>query len=891
MAVKVGTRLGPYEVTGQIGAGGMGEVYRAHDTTLDRDVAIKVLPDAFAIDPERLARFEREAKVLASLNHPNIAAIYGLETSEETRALVLELVEGPTLQDRIAQGPIPLDEALPIARQIAEALEAAHEQGIIHRDLKPANVKVKDDGTVKVLDFGLAKALEPALSDTDAAKSPTLTAADTRMGVIMGTPAYMSPEQARGGIADRRSDVWAFGVVLFEMLTGQATFDHATDGVVDDEQGKTVSDTMALVLTKEPDWATLPANTPVPVRRLLRRCLEKVPKQRLSSISDARLDIDDARTAPSDETTEAASIARPAFWQRPVPLLVAGLFLAVVSGLAVWTLRAPGASASAIPRLANPIQITSAIGVEDYPAWSRDGQMLAYVSRQDGNADIWITPIGGRPLNRTADHSGEDLAPAWSPDGREIAFFSDRDGGGLFAMAALAGTPRMIEPVQLGNTRGQWYSATWLANGTELAYEERNILKIVTLRTGEIRRVDLPGTEIGTPAELSWSADERYVAYWVGEGVGSATGQIWVLRQSDGEGVPVTDGQTWNVGPSWMPDGGALYFVSNRGGGRDLWQQRLSGERVPVGEPERVTAGVGMRHAVVSPDGTKLAYVRGGEVSNVWRVPILDGRRATWAEAEQFTFDEAYAEGVDVSPDGTRLLISSDRSGNHDLWTLPVGGGEMQQLTTDPAMDCCGRWSPDGEDVSFYSLWSGNRDIWVMPVGGGPARQLTSHEATDYRPAWSPDGSELVFQSRRDVTSALWIVDVGTGELRPLVSDAGGEPVWSPDGQWVAYNWQAALWRVPAAGGEPEELTRSEAAPAVWSADSLELYFERSGNYWALSLADRSERRLTEFEGRHGSLLESEVHSTDGQYLYFLWNTDIGDIWVADLVWEEAIQD
>ena len=320
MALHPGSKLGVYEVTAKIGAGGMGEVYRAHDTTLDRDVAIKVLPDAFATDPERLARFEREAKVLASLNHPNIAAIYGLERSADTRALILELVEGPTLQDRIAKGPIPLDEALPIARQIAEALEAAHEQGIIHRDLKPANVKVKDDGTVKVLDFGLAKALGPDLSDLDAANSPTMTmtAAATKMGVIMGTAAYMSPEQARGKTVDKRADIWAFGVVLFEMLTGRQAFG-----------GTDISETLAAVLKTDLDLGALPGGTSRTIRRLLGRCLQKDRAKRARDIGDVRLELEEAADAPADDTGQEGmgAPAPPVLWHRPVPAAIVALVL------------------------------------------------------------------------------------------------------------------------------------------------------------------------------------------------------------------------------------------------------------------------------------------------------------------------------------------------------------------------------------------------------------------------------------------------------------------------------------------------------------------------------------------------------------------------------------
>ena len=339
MPLQPGTTLGPYSVIAQIGAGGMGEVYRAHDPKLNRDVALKVLPDDFAQDPERLARFKREAQVLASLNHPNIAAIYGLEDSGETHALVLELVEGPTLQDRISQGPIPLDEALPIAKQIAEALEAAHEQGIIHRDLKPANIKVTPDGVVKVLDFGLAKALEPERTEEDIANSPTMsmTAAATKMGMIMGTAAYMSPEQAKGRPVDKRTDIWAYGVVLFEMLTGRQAFG-----------GTDISETLAAVLRQDMDWDELPSTTPPVIRKLLRRCLTRDRKNRLADISVARLDIDDADgEGDASEPVGTTVLGQPAVWQRPIPVVLTVVGVALLTGFAVWRQPRPALLARA----------------------------------------------------------------------------------------------------------------------------------------------------------------------------------------------------------------------------------------------------------------------------------------------------------------------------------------------------------------------------------------------------------------------------------------------------------------------------------------------------------------------------------------------------------------
>ena len=401
----------------------MGQVYRAIDTKLDRDVALKILPDAFVHDPERLARFQREAKVLASLNHPNIAAIHGLEESGDSPALVLEYVEGPTLQDRISQGPIPLDEALPIARQIAEALEAAHERGIIHRDLKPANVKVKADGTVKVLDFGLAKALDPAPGSApaaDAENSPTMTAAPaTELGVIMGTAAYMSPEQARGKSVDKRSDIWAFGCLLFETLTGRRAFDR-----------ETVTDTLAAIIGVEPSWETLPAAVPPSVQRLLRRCLRKDPLGRLRDIGDARIEIGEALIErPIDSTITQAAASRAVTKERVGSLgrYIGGTALVVAALLVGYLGR--GLRPTTTTEVWNTRQITGLQAIESQPSLSPDGQFIVYTSDQRGNLDIYWQLVDGQNVqNLTESSQADDYQPAFSPDGSRIAFRSDRGG-------------------------------------------------------------------------------------------------------------------------------------------------------------------------------------------------------------------------------------------------------------------------------------------------------------------------------------------------------------------------------------------------------------------------------------------------------------------------------
>jgi eukaryotic-like serine/threonine-protein kinase len=429
LALTPGTRLGPYEVTAQIGVGGMGEVYRATDTNLKRSVAIKVLPTSVAADAERLTRFQREAEVLAALNHPNIAAIYGLERSEATTALVMELVEGPTLADRIAQGAIPLDEALPIAKQVAEALEAAHEHGIIHRDLKPANIKLRPDATVKVLDFGLAKAMEPVGPAPNVSQSPTITTpAMTQAGMILGTAAYMSPEQARAKPVDKRTDIWAFGCLLFEMLTGRRAF-----------MGEDVSETLATVLKGEPDWTALPTTTPPAIRSLLRRCLQRAPDRRLRDISDARFQIEDALNEPP----AFGAPAPPG--KRGMRLLWAGGALAVVVATAgaTWYSKPSPPEADEVrldistPPTTDPTSI----------AISPDGRTIVFTALSNGEEELWLRSLS-HPAARALPGTKGAVYLFWSPDSVSIGFFADAqlkridvESGAVQTLAANAGGP------------------------------------------------------------------------------------------------------------------------------------------------------------------------------------------------------------------------------------------------------------------------------------------------------------------------------------------------------------------------------------------------------------------------------------------------------------------
>ena len=521
MPLNVGDRLGPYEITGELGAGGMGIVLRARDTKVDRDVALKVLPEAFTQDPDRLARFEREAKVLASLNHPNIGSIYVLEEAEggKFRALVLELVEGPTLADRIKRGPIPLDEALPIAKQIAEALEAAHEQGVIHRGLKPANIKVREDGTVKVLDFGLAKAFQPDASDPNMSQSPTisLTAAATQRGMVLGTAAYMAPEQAKGKPIDKRADIWAFGAVLFEMLTGQKPF-----------VGDDVSKTLARVIDREPDWSALPKNVPPVLGTFLRGCLEKNPKQRVHDVADVRLAMEGAFEPAVTAVSEPTASLTLRVWQRPSGIAATALMTLALGALAVWGLRVPD-----VPSVTRfTVQLPSALVPGPGPplALSRDGGRLVYAI---GSGQLYSRSLDQLEATAIPGTDGARV-PFFSPDGQWVGF---ADNQALEKVSLAGGPPFTLCPVPA--VPG---GATWGQDETIVFTDQsRSGLMVVSAAGGEPTPLTTVNSENGEMDHLwpDMTPDGRAVLFTVWSG-SVETAQIAVVSLATGEQTTLT---------------------------------------------------------------------------------------------------------------------------------------------------------------------------------------------------------------------------------------------------------------------------------------------------------------------------------------------------------------
>src|SRR5262245_53200234 len=687
VTLQAGTRLGPYEIQSALGAGGMGEVYRATDTNLGRQVAIKVLPEAFAQDPDRVVRFEREAKTLASLNHPNIAIIHGLEKSQGAYALVMELVEGEDLSQRIARGPIPIDDALPIAKQIVEALEAAHEQGIIHRDLKPANVKVRSDGTVKVLDFGLAKLAEAGPTTAGLSPlsiSPTITSpAMTGVGVLLGTAAYMSPEQAKGRIADKRSDIWAFGAVFYEMLTARRPFD-----------AEDVSSTLAKVIEREPDWTRLPAGTPAAIARVLRRCLEKDPKRRLRDISDLRFDIEEASNRSHVGVTAGLDVSRRGRTFSWVAGAVAALAVVAVAGLLLRDFVRPAPPETLLQVVTPPTADAVSMAV------SPDGRTLVFVGSNQGRSQLFL-----RPMNSTAAQPlpGTEFAsyPFWSPDSRAVGFFA---GGQLKRVNVSGGAVQMIAPAPLG------IGGTW--NNDDIILFNRSAsggLARVSAAGGTVREV----THVESPRAPYHSfpyflPDGRHFLFFAP--VGAQAPGVYIGDVESGAASRLFESDS----PAVYAATGHLLFIRQDtlfAQPFDATNRRLLGDPFPVVEHPARDGGW---YAGAMSAGTGVLAYRTGSSGN---------RQLAWFDrsgkplGEIATADLAALLDPELSPDGNRVAL--DRANpNRDVWVLEPARRIDTRFTFDPALDFAPVWSPDGGRIVVSSSRWGPVTLYVKSSTG-----------------------------------------------------------------------------------------------------------------------------------------------------------------------------
>ena len=804
----IGRTLGHYRITEEIGKGGMGVVYRATDTKLNRDVALKILPEQFANDPERMARFEREAQVLASLNHPNIAAIHGVEEDGGVRCLVLELVEGPTLADRLKSGSFPIEEALDIARQMAEGIEAAHEKGIIHRDLKPANVKVKDDGTVKVLDFGLAKALEPPKGETTLDHSPTVSQAATRAGTLLGTVAYMSPEQARAKPTDRRADIWAFGVVLFEMLAGQRPF-----------RGGTVSDIITSILSREPDWAELPAKTPPLVRRVLRRCLEKKAKDRLHHIADARIEVEDS-TGEIGVEAAAAGVPedrRTTLWKRLLPW-AAGIVLALVAGTAVWYLR-PAAPEPAVRKFALAVEDLQADAAHPLVI-SPEGEEIVYAS----GGRLWIRALDQlepRELPNTENAS----KPFWSPDSSWLVFSVEKK---LWKIPAGGGERVPIADLPTaGGAEG-----AWLPDGRIIYTTGSTGLRIVSSQGGISAELLAPGPDESDFHDTSVLPDGRGALFVVHRGP-DATDTIAVFDGTDRKNIFQIDGGEVRD-PAYSPTGHILYW---RWGSNDgLWALPFSLSRLEVTGDPFLVDGRGETPSV-STDGT-LVYFQGEGAGGTAQLVWVNRK----GEVEEKVGEPLPLHPFfDLSPDGRKVAIGVGNRVEGDIWVLDLERGTRARLTSAVGRETATSWSPDGAYI-YYTHSDDEGIAHVMRKaadGTGEAETMAKGQL----PFVSPDGKYIFYLIVGADTGADLAFFPLEGDGKPVkFLDSDANELWgqvSPNGRYVAYTSNASgkyevyIQHFPSGDGKPAIegkwlVSVNGGMRSCWSRDGGKLYYRES---------------------------------------------------------------
>ena len=785
MPVLSGRRLGAYQLQERIGSGGMGEVYRAHDTRLGRDVAIKILPHGFTADPDRQARFDREARVLAALNHPNIGAVYGFEedlteSGETVRGIVLELIEGETLRERVRRHPLPFGEAVVIAKQIADALDVAHEKGIIHRDLKPANIKVAPDGVVKVLDFGLAKIAD------DAAFTQSVVPGNTVEGAILGTAAYMSPEQARGQSVDKRTDIWAFGCVLFEMLTGRAPFAR-----------ETMSDTLAAILEAQPEWHFLPASTPPNVLRLLERCLAKDTKRRMRDIADARIELEepvtaspsiardrmDARTQPGLMTT--LSSRRLAWWLAASGVVIVGAVLG-------WQLR-PDASPRDPFAGATFTRLTDWGGAEEQVAISRDGKFVTFISDRSGAWDAWVGQIGADSFSNLTNGRAPDLRNLAAPN---VRFTPD---GSLVTLWV-----RLTDPAS-GVQAGGW---------------------TVPTIGGELRPyMDRYGPNV---AEIDWSRDGRRLAYHTG----SPGDPMFVrdLNEGPARQIYVSNPGVHNHFQVWSPDDRSIYFVHGFPPDQvDIWRVRADG-----GTPERLTFHDSrVAFPTFLDDRTLLYLATADDGSGPWVHALNVERRVS----QRINTGVDPYTSIAASADGRRIVGAVSRS-TSGLWRgtideRPIDESRAVRIALPTAQGLSPRYGPDY--MLYRASTSGTDGIWKLGEGQKPTELWNARDGRVVAaPAIAPNGRQFAFPVRRGAVTRLHVMNADGSGVRQITEelDVRGSPSWSPDGQWIAVaanrDGQPALFKLPIKGGAPVLLVQGFALDPVWSPSSRFLIYSGS---------------------------------------------------------------
>ena len=884
-----GSKLGQYEIVGPLGAGGMGEVYRGRDAKLGRDVALKVLPEAFARDAERMARFQREAKVLASFNHPNIASIYGFEDSGATHALVMELVEGPTLAGHIKSGESPIEEVLGIAKQICDALEYAHERGIVHRDLKPSNVKMTNDGAVKILDFGLAKALDTDASSTDIENSPTITQMPTAPGVLLGTAAYMSPEQAKGKVVDQRADIWAFGCVLYEMLTGRMAF-----------RGESATDIIAAVIRGEPDWSELPSSTPPRIRRLLQRCLQKDPKQRLRDIGDARIEIEEELTALHEEAGASVSPPTHVSNQQLAPAEIAPnryawlpwtLVVLLAAGFVAWIV-----ANRPRPTVQNPLsnaqftRLTNFKGTATNPTVSPDGKFVAFISDRSGKFDIWLIQTNGGSLaNLTQGRIGDARAPL-----RAIGFSGD---GSEVWSGGTEGRRLMLWPLMGGASHNfldeHAAEVAWSPDATRLVYHtyEPGDPTFVADHNGANQRLilkDEPGLHNHYP---TWSQDGRWI-YFVRGRPATREMEMWRISPDGGEPEQLTHLNT-DVAYPTLIDERTVLFVAHNEDGAGPWLWAFDAE---TRTSHRVSSGLEQYNALAATaDGQRLVASVVNPQVNLWSLPITS-HIVEEQEVEAFPLTTARAHAPRFG--GGSLFYLSSRDGADGLWsyrdgqTQEIWKGSEGALRSPPAV------SADGRSVAFPLRRNGKLQMQVMAADGTRLRRLSSDVDVRGTASWSPDDKWIVAAGSDRDGAGLFKLPVDGGAPVRIATGAFLDPVWSPRGDLIVYCGTQVFTLTPLLAvhpdGTPAKLpeinVQREGERARFLPDGTGLVYMLGStmagqDFWLLDLNTGRSRQLTRL---NNPAVMRTFDITDGGRIVFDRSLDDSDVLLVDLATKKA---
>jgi len=899
----IGKQILHYKITEELGKGGMGVVYLAEDTKLDRKVALKFLPDDLISDKEAKGRFISEAKSASKLDHSNICTIHAVEeTDDDGLFIAMAYYEGDTLQDRINEGPLKIDEALTIAVQVADGLQEAHSKGIIHRDIKPSNIMLTDRGQVKIMDFGLAKSIAGSKA--------------TKAGTTLGTIGFMSPEQSQGADVDNRTDIWSLGVLLYNMLTGQMPF-----------KGEYEQAVIYSIMNTEPEPITgLRTGVPVELETYISKCLAKDKEDRYPQVDGLAVDLKRLRKETQSTTktkSQTSHTSSPQTVELSLPsktatasartkdstitlkvttsykkLIIGFVAIVLITALSAYILSQNNSNNIDIT-VGTIQQITFEQGLEMDPALSPDGNTLAYASNSSGQYKLYYRQIaGGRINSLTEDFPGNHRWPRYSPNGTEIAFFNE---DGIYIMPSFGGQPRL----QVESTSdGRVESPAWSPDGKQLAYVQgERFINILTIESRDTKTI----AEIDVAHSLSWSPDGLHIALVSGNrrfvfgAIGNqAPSSIVVISVNDGEKIQLIDNGSMNMSPVWSPDGKNLFYVSNVDGNRDVYYLPVSDSGTADGASKRLPSGSNAFTISLSGDGNSLAYAVYTYKQNIWSVEITDGEPVSVSDSVPVTTGNQVIEGIGISIDGEWITFDSDQKGNTDIYKMNLSNDDPEQITTNSAEDFNPEWSPDNSRIAFHSFRTGNRDIFVITADGRTIDQVTNDPGNDRVPDWSPDGNNIVFTSDRTGRFELFIAsrendNTDWSSPQQLTFDGGQGCKWSPDGSLIAYTSGGSLWTISPNGGDPVKIVSTEdpsisSRPAfpVWSRDSQTIYFKAVDNeghisFWSIPFQGETPKKLVIFDDPSKKYLRPEW-TTDGQRFYFTLTENESDISLLELV-------